>query len=169
MIRALAALLMAVPAVAQQPGLEAWVYPAGVIGMVRGAVPLSGAWTLEAAAGANVTDRGDWGVHLRESGWGPGGGLGVRWAPRPRGPWVGARAELWALAIDWADLPTQPQGITHVLVFQPGVRAGWRWRPAALLVDLMLAFGREINLRTSGQPVGEGWIALAGVSVAWGR
>ena len=80
---------------------------------------------------------------------------------------LGARTDLWFNKIDWKQDPnliTEVKGRTDITVFQPTVEAGyvvnlkkegWSFVPS-------IAFGAEINIKTKGEPVGEGAVLLLG-------
>lgn len=154
-------------------GVEVRAYPSGVIPALYGEHALSAHGALTFDLGANHTDRGDDGEHDREDGSGFGGGLGYRhYFGEHFDRWfVGARVDLWSLAIDWEDQPGTPMmasGESDVLVLQPTVEAGYafllgaRWR-----LNVFVAAGAEINLDTDGEDVGEGAIGLLGVSILY--
>jgi len=150
-------------------GLEVRVYPAGLIPVLYGEAPLTPEDTLTFGLGANWTDRGDDGEQDDEEGWGYGGGVGYRRAlgPSDRHWFLGVRVDLWKLEIDWKD--DNRDGTTDVLVLQPTAEGGYtfplgpNWRG-----NLFAAIGAEINVDTDGEDVGEGAIALLGVSWVYG-
>ncbi|MGE0441267.1 MAG: hypothetical protein AB7S39_12345 [Gemmatimonadales bacterium] len=154
---------------AQEPvpraaGFEVQVYPAGQIGAVRLDVPLQRDLLLSAYAGYDRARRGDFGRHDDERGGGPGGGLGA--ALRFGRFLVGARADVWWLGIDWSDRNPVAVGTTDITVLQPTARLGYRaGLGGATLLELSLALGAEINVRTRGPAVGEGPILLLGGAI----
>lgn len=147
---------------------EVQVYPAGVIpGLQLRRHPTS-ADTVYFRVGANLTERNDWGEHDDESGTGFGGGIGWRRSlagvPGGTGWLYGARMDLWSLEIDWRD-PGPREGTTDVLVLQPTLEAGYGWTlTSGSRVELVLGLGAEINVDTDGEDVGEGAIALVGLT-----
>lgn len=154
-------------------GLEFQAYPAGVVSGLRAERALGVRDLLFARVAWNDTDRRDFGEHDDERGGGPGGGVGwSRFLRADRTGWrYGARVDLWDLEIDWRDrAPAQRSGATEVLVLQPALELGYRWRipNSAWLVDLTASVGLELNLDTSGEDVGEGPIGLIGLSVVRG-
>ncbi len=179
--RALAALLL-LPACQYTPGThttnprslpltlapEIQAYPAGVIpGLQLRRYPTSEDMVYFHVA-ANLTERNDWGEHDDESGSGFGGGVGWRRSlasiPGGTGWLYGARVDLWSLEIDWRD-PGPREGTTDVLVLQPTVEAGYGWTlNSGSRVELMIGLGAEINVDTDGEDVGEGTIALVGIT-----
>lgn len=167
------------PLLAQQNsfalGLEFQAYPTGLIPGLRLDYHLSPHHSVHARAGYNWVRHGDNGVQDDEQGQGYGGTLGYRYFFRPEhARWfVGGRADLWGNELDWQDL--SPDGVllatgtTRITVFQPTAEAGYRFLLAGGHVYLApaLAFGLEINVKTEGEPVGEGTILLLGLSAGW--
>ena len=148
-------------------------YPAGVIAGLHAEYALSERDELTARLAWNATDRGDFGEHDDEHGGGPGGGLGWRrfFGPQYTGWLFGGRVDVWALKIDWKDSsPASRQGETDVLVVQPSLEAGYRWRlgDSRWRLDLTGSFGYEINVEVDGEDVGEGPIGLVGVTFTYG-
>lgn len=157
-------------AVTRSVGVEYQAYPAGHLIGLHAQSPISDRSALTYRLAKNITDRRDWGEQDDEQGSGWGGGIGLRsyLGPDRQGWWWGARADLWSLEIDWTDDPGGPSeqaGSTDILVLQPtaefgyGLRTGsWRW-------EFGLGLGFEINLVENGREVGEGAIALLGVTL----
>ncbi len=158
---------------AQRPfgaGLEVQGYPAGGIFTAQLEAGRGARWALLVSGGVNLTDRGDFGEHDDEEGEGGGGGIALRYHPRGsgRGWFVGARADLWRLSIDWTD-PGR-SGNTKVTVLQPTGLAGYRFPVGGgMVLDVSAALGAEINVRTNGEDVGDGAIVLLGVALRSGR
>ena len=153
-------------------GVELQAYPAGVISGLHAEYPLTERDVLTARLAWNATDRRDFGEHDDERGGGPGGGLGWRrfLGPERSGWLLGGRVDLWSLAIDWEDdAPTARSGTTDVLVLQPSLEAGYRWRlgRSRWCIDLTGSLGVELNLDTDGEDVGEGAIGLLGATLTY--
>lgn len=158
----------ALPALAATPTAEFRIYPVGQI------LSAGLSWRLDVQTewGASVlynrARRGNAGRHQDESG--DGFGLGVElsrfWKPAPQGWFYGARAELFALDLEWRD-PGR-SGDTSITVIQPTLRLGYRTRPflRGLSATVAANAGAEINVATRGEKVGEGAIGL--LSLAWG-
>ena len=154
-------------------GLEAQQYPTGYLVGIRGELGLNERQGISLRLGYNGLDHQDFGVHDSEIGGGFGGSLGYRYyfrAPR-RGLYLGARIDLWNNDIDWEDNIGQSdelRGESTVLVLQPTAQIGYlfllrdHW-----IITPTLAFGAEINVRTSGEPTGEGAILLWGLKLAY--
>lgn len=158
----------AVPAAQAQmlgPSLE--LYPAGAIVTARYSIDVGEDARIHFHAGMNATDRRDWGEHALERGAGFGGGVaGHRYLSSDRmGPWIGVRADIWDLAIDWENPGSR--GETQVTVFQPSARAGWTFPALGITFDASAALGMEMNIKTTGEPVGEGAIFLVGLAFSF--
>lgn len=161
-------------------GLEVQGYPAGVITTLRGGLEISPQQELSLRLGYNYTDRGDFGEHENEEGGGPGFSLGYRYYTGEEldGFFLGARANLWFLEIDWRDdLSCPPNatcvdsvtGTTDITVLQPTAEIGYNLlggRSSWMLAPV-IGFGWEFNIRTVGEDVGEGAILLGGINVAY--
>jgi len=131
--------------------------------------PLASAALL---AGYQDLDRGSRGEHDDESGGGPGVGVEARryLGDHRRGWFVGARADLWFLTIDWEDRAPARRGTSEIVVLQPTARVGYRLvlDGGAWCLDLHAAGGGEFHLETDGEAVGEDALVLLGVTLAFG-
>ncbi|MCB1056840.1 MAG: autotransporter domain-containing protein [Acidobacteria bacterium] len=160
-------LVLSAGAVAAAPvGVTVQGYPAGVIAEAEVELPLEAHHSLFLRAGYNFTDRKDYGEHDNEEGGGPGVTVGYRYTLHDSGDgwFFGGRADVWFLAIDWKDRGRS--GSTDVVVFQPTAEAGYRARlKNGWAISPFLALGAEINVRTSGEDVGQGAIFLAGLTL----
>lgn len=143
---------------------ELRVYPAGGIASIGASFAQDSKTEFAASVLYNRAERGDAGKHDDESGDGFGIGLGATRfvsGSQVSGWFYGVRAELFQLDIDWRDSGNR-RGNTDITVLQPTARAGYRFSQSH--VELAGNLGAEINLRTRGEAVGEGAIALAGVA-----
>lgn len=151
-------------------GLELQVYPTGqLIG-----ITFEKMWSSKNAchirAGYNRVRHGDAGVHDEESGGGLGGTLGYRRYFREdyRGWHIGIRSDLWFNTIDWKDfLPgaAPNTGTSNIIVLQPTLESGYLFLfKKEIFLDFALAFGKEFNIKTEGEPTGEGYILLGGLT-----
>ncbi len=155
-------------------GIEAQWYPAGAIFGLRYEIISLPGHAINARIGYNVADRKDWGVQDNETGAGPGFSIGYRYYLMNviEGLFVGGRADMWWLDIDWRDdIDGQPSitGTSEITVFQPTIEVGYR---ATFFNDKIslapaLALGREINIKTKGAEVGQGGIVLLGFSAGY--
>ena len=153
-------------------GLKFQIYPAGYINtaqFVLGSGEQS-AWTFE--AGYNKANRQDFGVHDNEEGGGLGLGAGYRryFNPGMQGFYAEAILETWFLEIDWLDncntCDVIPQ-TTNITVLQPTLGVGYQFlsKSENWAATLGATFGREWNVKTKGEEVGQGGISLLVFSV----
>ncbi len=151
---------------------EAQWYPAGWIQTAKVDLKLGNRYELSYRLGLNRTRRNDWsGLNDDERGEGIGTGLGFRayWKEKQEGLFAGARTDFWWLQIDWTDYDEVPlSGFTNIIVFQPTVEVGYLYMfTKRLSLEAHLALGREINIRTVGEEVGQGGITLIGVALGY--
>ncbi|WP_299780653.1 hypothetical protein [uncultured Formosa sp.] len=153
-------------------GTELQLYPAGFMPMLTSNVFLNEKWALRFRVGGNFADRQDFSEYNDdETAQGVGGSLGVvRYVPYGMGHFIaGVSLDTWNMWTDWKDglntlNPTS--GETYNVVLQPWVNGGYlfnlsrHWNAGA-----SLGFGREINIITRGEKVGEGWIGILALSV----
>jgi len=115
--------------------------------------------------GYNVSNRKDGGENDNEKGNGWGGTLGYRYyfKPFPHKFFIGARSDLWRMSIDWEKGGQAGTSKTWTLV--PAFEIGYTFfiNDQAFLTPSM-STGTEINLKTDGQKVGQGFITLIGIS-----
>jgi hypothetical protein len=151
--------------------LEIQAYPTGVIPGVRYEWQTTEWDVVFARLAYNFTERSDFGEHDDESGGGPGLGFGWRhWKDRMAEGWhYGARLDIWDLNIDWEDNgPPVRTGETDIIVVQPSLEAGYSWlKPGGARLDVTAGLGGEFNVDTDGEDVGEGVIALIGLTWAF--
>jgi hypothetical protein len=148
-------------------GVEFQAYPAGLQPGIRADLGLGQRENLNLRVGYNFVNRRNWGVHFDEYGGGPGFSLGYRhyFQDGQSGLFLGGRTDFWFVDIDWVDEgPLGLFGTTETVILQPTVEGGWLFQFAGkkLAIAPNLAFGREINIVTKGEEVGQGWIFLAG-------
>jgi len=166
------------PGLQPELGVEVQGYPAGIISGLRFEWPNEGPSMWSARVAYNASDRQDWAEHDDETGGGIGLGVGWRYwkdaelhnpgeqGAHYRGWHFGGRVDFWALEIDWQDFsPSLQSGRSDVLVAQPTLEAGYSWQTLkGHRIDLTFGVGAEINIDTDGEDVGEGAIALIGLS-----
>lgn len=153
-------------------GTELQLYPAGIMTMITSNVFLNDNWALRLRVGGNFADRKDFSEYNdNEVAKGFGGTIGiVRYFPSGKGNFIiGASVDTWNMWTDWKDgLNTMnpTEGQTYNLVIQPWVNGGYlfnlneKWNAGA-----SLGFGREFNVITRGENVGEGWMGLVTLSI----
>lgn len=162
--------LLAVSAQAQssqyQPAGEVRGYPSGVIVSAALGHAYADNWYGAVHGAYNFVDRGSNGKFQNEDGGGFGIGVTADkyFQPGQTGWFLGARAELFFLDIDYRDPGVS--GSSDVTVFQPTARAGYGWSFAGGQYGLTaaLSLGAEINVDTDGAKVGEGAIVLGGMA-----
>lgn len=150
-------------------GVELRAYPVGQIVTTHLAGNAS-RLRWEVGLGYNRARRRDFGRHDDERGDGFGGGVTLTTPLRShqRGWFAGGRIEYWRLPIDWHDNSPSRAGRSTTDVLQPTARFGFRANAGAADIRIGLDLGREINLKTDGEPVGQGWIGLLGIAVTIG-
>jgi hypothetical protein len=149
-------------------GAEFQWYPKGYIYDLHLAYNFPIHYSIQAHVGYNKSNWKEKGIHDNEEGGGPGFSLGYRYyfLVRPHGFFLGARADMWRLFIDWR------QGINNgrskVWALQPTAEMGYMF----LINDLFfispsIAAGIQTNIKTEGQAVGDGSVILVGFSAGW--
>ena len=165
-------LCTSLPAFAEQyqPGAEFRGYPSGEIISGSLGTPLGNNYYGAASVAYNFAQRGNNGRHDDENGGGFGGGLTVDKYFRPGqvGWFLGGRAELFFLNIDFRD-PGR-SGNSDIVVLQPTARGGYAFafgEKRRYGVQLGLSVGAEINVHTRGEKVGDGAIVLGGIGFTY--
>lgn len=146
-------------------GAEFQWYPAGTITGLHIAVNAKLHHSVQLRLGYNKANRKDWGENDNEKGSGWGGGAGYRYhfKPFPHKFFLGARVDFWSMKIDWKE-GTQT-GTTKTTTLQPLFEVGYTFfvNDQAFLTP-SISNGAEINIKTNGQKVGQGFVTLIGVS-----
>ena len=118
--------------------------------------------------GYNKIDRDDNSEKGIEKGSGWGGSIGYRYYFRllPHKFFVGARAGLWRNKIDWAQ--GEETGETMTWTIQPAFEIGYTFiiKDWAFITP-SISSGVDINLKTEGEKVHQGFITLIGVSAGF--
>ncbi len=154
-------------------GVEAQWYPAGLIYGARADLYLGKHTNWNFRLAYNDIDRKDFSIYNdSEKGGGLGASLGYRYYfGKRKGLFLGGRADIWQLAIDWQDMDDNMNlisGKTDITVLQPTVEVGYQflvnkhWMIAPAFTN-----GFEINAKTKGEQVMEGFITLIGVNVSY--
>lgn len=154
-------------------GTELQVYPVGFMPMITSNVFLNEKWALRFRIGGNFADRQDFsGYNDDEVAKGFGGSFGVvkYFSPWGKGqPFVGLTLDTWNMWTEWQDgLQTSnpTSGTTYNVVLQPWANAGYQYPISGKWnTGISVGFGREINVITRGEKVGEGWMGIATFSV----
>lgn len=153
-------------------GLKFQAYPAGYINTAQFILGTGeqSAWMFE--AGYNKANRQDFGVHDNEEGGGIGLGAGYRGYLKEgkRGFYAEANLETWFLTIDWIDYPLAGTSVdeTKITVLQPTLGIGYQFRSASenWAATIGATLGREWNMKTKGEEVGQGGISLLTFSIS---
>lgn len=149
-------------------GTELQAYPVGFMPMITSNFFLNEKWALRFRIGGNFADRQDFsGYNDDEVAKGFGGSFGVvkYITPWKKGqPFVGVILDTWNMWTKWKDgLQT---GTTYNLVLQPWANIGYQYPVSSKWnTGISVGFGREINVITRGEKVGEGWIGIASLSI----
>lgn len=153
-------------------GTELQLYPVGYMTMITSNIFIREDWTLRFRLGGNFANREDFsGFNDNEVAKGFGGSFGlVKYVPYWKGNFIfGASFDTWNMWTKWKDgiNTTNPtSGTTYNLVIQPWVNAGYLYNLSNKLnTGISLGFGREINVITRGEKVGEGWMGIATLSL----
>jgi hypothetical protein len=153
-------------------GTELQLYPVGYISMLTSNVFLNEKWALRFRIGGNFADRQDFSdFNDDETAEGFGGSFGiVRYFHYGKGDFIaGVSIDTWNMWTDWKDgvnTSNSTSGLTYNLVLQPWINGGYlfdlsnKWNAGA-----SLGFGREINIITRGEKVGEDWMGILTFSV----
>ncbi len=151
--------------------MEIQAYPTGIIPGLRLEKGFAEKHAVHLRLGYNWVRHRDLGEHDDERGDGYGFTLGYKYyfGSDFQRFFLGARNDIWWNTIDWKDnidTPMEVSGQTDITVVQPTLEAGylfafgenWLFTPA-------IGFGYEVNVKTEGQPTGEGAILLLGISL----
>lgn len=148
-------------------GTELQLYPVGFIPTITSNIFIKENWALRFRIGGNFANRQDFSAYNDdEVAKGFGGSVGlVKYLPAFKGNFIfGATLDTWNMWTDWKDginTSNPTYGTTYNVVLQPWVNAGYlyditnKWN-----AGLSLGFGREINVITHGEKVGEGWMGI---------
>ena len=143
-------------------------YPSGKIASLHVAFNAIMHHSVLVRVGYNKINRDDNSEKDIEKGSALGGGIGYRYYFRllPHKLFVGARADLWRMKIDWAEgLQT---GQTTTWTVRPTFEIGYTFiiKDWAFITP-SISNGMEINLKTEGEKVDQGFITLIGISAGF--
>ena len=147
---------------------ELQVYPTGLIPGVRIENQISEKTLIHLRVGLNLFDHRDLGVQDEERGWGYGFTIGAARSLGSSRLSLGVRNDFWFNTVDWVrgvNNPSPLSGETSITVVQPTAELTYSIRTGSLHIRPSIAFGLEWNVRTEGQPTGEGPILLVGLIV----
>ena len=116
----------------------------------------------------NKTNRKDNGEKENEKGSGWGGAIGYRYyfKPFPHKFFIGAKTDIYRMKIDWVQGIQTGESRTWTL--QPTFEIGYTFiiNDQAFITP-SVSNGVEINLKTEGDKVGQGFITLIGISAGF--
>jgi len=148
--------------------IELQAYPTGLIPGFRIENQLNEKIKAHLRVGLNIFDHRDLGVQLNESGQGYGFTLGATRSLKNPKFEIGLRNDIWFNTVEWCDI-TAPSKITRetkITVLQPTAELSYRLEGKYLVLRPSVAFGLEWNVKTTGEPTGEGPILLFGLIVS---
>ena len=150
--------------------LELQVYPTGVIPGLRFETSTGEQSSISFRIGYNIVRHRDLGVHQDERGGGIGGSLGFRkyFKPEFKGWSISLKTDVWFNKIDWYDIgrtDERIEGETSITVLQPTAALGYTFVNSSFSITPTLSFGYEWNVKTVGEPTGQGSIILIGVQL----
>ncbi|MBI1225604.1 MAG: hypothetical protein GC192_10245 [Bacteroidetes bacterium] len=154
-------------------GIEAQIYPTGYIPGFYAEKSFSQRDLGTVRFGYQIIDHRDQGKHDSEKGSGYGGTLGYKHYFKKYfvGPSLSLRTDFWANKLDWTtnlEAGGEIKGKTDILVLQPTLEFGWAFAIGDnFALTPTVAYGFEKNIKTKGEPTGEGAIMLAGLKAAY--
>ncbi len=149
-------------------GFEFQAYPTGLIPGLRLETGFADQHALHLRLGYNVFDHQDYGVQDDETGDGYGFTFGYKYYFKPGFErwFLGIKNDLWWNAVEWKNTVSsniEIAGKTNITVVQPTLEAGFAMKVGSdWFFSPSLAFGFEVNVKTDGEPTGEGPIILLG-------
>ena len=154
-------------------GVDLQLYPVGFMPMITSNIFFKEDWALRFRIGGNFADRQDFSdFNDDEVAKGFGGTVGVvkyfkTWGKGK--PFAGISVDIWNMWTEWQDgLQTENStaGTTYNVVLQPWANVGYQYPISRKWnAGISAGLGREINVVTRGEKVGEGWMGLATFSV----
>lgn len=155
-------------------GLEFQAYPTGILPGVRIEKNFGQRHAAHLRLGANIFDHRHLGKHHTEVGNGFGFTMGYKryFAENHERFFIGLRNDVWFNEVKWEKdklpkPPIQMTGLTKITVIQPTLEGGFTFVKNQFFLAPTFAFGFEINVKTDGEPTGEGAILLLGVGAGY--
>ncbi len=153
-------------------GLEAQVYPTGIIAGIRAEKSINKHDVGSVRLGYQFINHGDQGLHDDEKGSGYGVTIGYKhyFERYFSGLTLALRTDFWYNTIDWETNTDAGivKGVSKIMVLQPTVELGWAFAFGEnLVLTPAIAAGFEKNISTDGEDTGEGLILLVGVTAAY--
>ena len=143
------------------------IYPTGIIPQLSFDKPIRKHCSVGIRVGVNIFNHRDLGVHDDEKGFGFGitpaytyyfNTLRTKWH-------LSLKSDIWWNSVDWSDdlVSMTIEGHTDIIVLQPTVEIGHSFLVSrSILFTPSLAAGLEWNIKTNGEPTGQGPIILLG-------
>ncbi len=166
--------LFALTLAAQRPtdvSVQLQVYPTGFIPGISAEKSISDKGRLGLRIGANIFDHRDLGEQDEEIGQGFGFSIDYQHYFKQgfKGLHLEFKNDFWFNNIDWRNFLNDDvisEGETNITVIQPTLSLGYTiLTNSNLVIRPTIGFGLEWNVRTEGEPTGEGPIGLIGISV----
>jgi len=149
--------------------LEAQIYPTGFIPGITIDKHIGTRDVFYLRVGFNFFNHRDLGVQLNEEGKGYGFSLGYKryLNQNQTGFRYGLKTDLWLNKVNWANINSfgPVNGETRITVIQPTGEVSYVWNFENIFFAPSLAFGFEWNVKTKGEPTGEGAILLVGAQI----
>ena len=150
---------------------EVQVYPTGLIPGIRWSKKTNDTDRLLLRLGYNWFRHRDLGVHDDERGGGVGGSIGyLRYLnTEHKSVYIGLKNDIWFNKVDWFDEISSTNvltGKTSILVLQPTLELGYTLLlQNSHFLTPTISFGYEWNVKTNGEPTGQGAILLIGIQI----
>lgn len=146
------------------------VYPTGIITQLALDKAVGEQSFIGLRAGSNVFQHRDLGVHDDEKGQGFGFTPSYTYYfNKNRKQWnISVKNDVWWSSVDWYDMVNNEmiEGSSEIVVLQPTVDIGYSFIVGDSFVLVpSLAGGWEWNVKTTGEPTGEGPIILVALKI----
>lgn len=151
--------------------IEVQAYPTGIISGFQIERSISELSALHLRIGHQFIRHRDLGVQEEERGEGFGFTLGYKryFKEEHKGFFLSLRSDLWFNTLDWQnniDQINETSGTTKITVFQPTLQFGFHRKMSnQFFLTPSIAFGYEVNVKTTGAEVGQGAILLLGLQL----
>ena len=156
-------------------GASVQVYPAGIIISAYAVKSFDNSNSFKLGLGGNFTNRRDFSPYNDlEMGKGFGATVAYRWHINLRKNYIiiAPNFDVWNMWIDWQNNVGEinySSGRSYTLVIQPWIEVGYfiKLGNSPIQIGLATGFGREINIITQGEDVGQGWMNSASLSLQY--
>ena len=143
------------------------LYPTGIIPGLKIDKSIGAHSRLSLRLGANIFDHEDLGVQDEEVGEGFGFSVGYQYYPAENkiGLHLELKNDIWWNSVEWVDNERSISGSTDIIVVQPTINLGYTFMLGSrVAISPSAGLGLEWNVKTEGEPTGEGPIGLVGLS-----